>query len=107
MKIMRNHQIWWSKAWYQNGTLSHSWLKKLAPAQSYGGFLKLGKLQIIHSNRIFHEINHPAIEVSPILGNFTHPYGLSASAPAKHDANRGGDQHHDLRPKICEFSHLM
>ena len=34
----------------------------------YGGFLKWGYLQIIHFNRIFHEINHP-LWGSPNGGN--------------------------------------
>ena len=34
---------------------------------AYGDFPKWGYPQIIHFNRIFHEINHPAIVVSPLV----------------------------------------
>ena len=34
------------------------------PIHTFGGFLKWGYPQIIHLNRIFHEINHPAIGVA-------------------------------------------
>jgi hypothetical protein len=43
------------------------WCFFLIYLKAYGDFLKWGYPQIIHFNRIFHEINHPAIVVSPFM----------------------------------------